>query len=128
MAAFDDAPRQMGQIPHHRQTGLGFQHWTQRFVQGFRAIVKQNAHDMVGRAELQKPPQLGGKGDACPFWLHYQQHRQRQRIGQLPSACTGCQSLPVVKAHGTLAYGSAVPGGIPGVKRAHRIRGREVEV
>ena len=118
----------MGQIPHHRQTGLGFQHRAQRFVQGLRAIIEQNAHDMAGRAELQKPPQLGGKGDACPFWLYYQQHRQGKRIGQLPSACTGCQSLPVVKAHGTLAYGSAVPGGIAGVKRAHRIRGREVEV
>ena len=83
---------------------------------------------MARRAELQKPPQRGGKGNACPFWLHHQQHWQGKRIGQFPSACTGCQSLPIVKAHGTLAYGSAVPGGIAGVKRAHRIRGGEVEV
>ena len=83
---------------------------------------------MAGRAELQKPLQLGSKGDACPFGLYHQQNRQRQRVGQLPSACAGGQSLPVVKAHGALAYGSAVPGGIPGVKRAHRIRGREVKV
>ena len=30
----------------------------------FRAIIEQNAHDMAGRAELQKPLQLGSKGDA----------------------------------------------------------------
>ena len=71
VAALDGAPRQMGQIPHHRQTGLGFQHRAQRFVQGFRAIIEQNAHDMAGRAELQKPLQLGSKGDACPFGLYH---------------------------------------------------------
>ena len=118
----------MGQIPHHRQTGLGFQHRAQRFVQSFGAIIEQNAHDMAGRAELQKPPQLGGKGDACPFGLHHQQHRQSKRVGQFPCTCACGQPLPIVKAHGTLAYGSAVPGGIAGVKCAHRIRGREVEV
>ena len=93
------------------------------------AVIEQDARQMAGGAELFQPVDLGRQRQAGPSGLDHQQHRQAQRIGQMPGTggiAHAAQSI--VKAHGTLAYGSAVPGGIPGVKRAHRIRGREVEV
>ena len=79
-------------------------------------------------AEVHKALDLCCQRYAGPFWLHHQQHRQAERIRQLPCAGPGGQALPVVKAHGPLAHGSAVPGGAAGVKRLHRGPVREEQI
>ena len=106
MAALNGSLRQVGQIPHYRQTGLLFQHGCQQFEQRFTAIVEQNARDMVRRAERQQPAQLGRQRQAGAPRAHDQQCGQFKRVRQLP--CAGCirhAAQPVIVAHSPLADG-----------------------
>ena len=72
-------------------------------------------------AEVHKALDLCRQRYAGPSGLHHQQHRQAERIRQLPCAGPGGQALPVVKAHGPLAHGSAVPGSVAGKNGPHHI-------
>ena len=104
MAALNGSLRQVGQITHHWQTGLLFQHWSQQLEQRFTAIVEQNARDMVRRAERQQPAQLGRQRQAGALRAHDQQCGQIEHVRQLP--CAGRirhAAQPVIIAHSPLA-------------------------
>ena len=128
MAAFHRRLRQAGQIAQHRQAGLSFQQVFEQFIQLFGAAVEQDARNMAVFAEVHKALDLCRQRYAGPSGLHHQQHRKPQRVCQLPCAGPGGQALPVVKAHGPLAHGSAVPGGTAGVKRLYRGPVREEQI
>ena len=84
---------------------------------------------MAGGAELLQPVDLGRQRQAGPSGLDHQQHRQVQRIGQMPGTggiTHAAQSI--VKAHGTLAHGCPVPGGGLRIERAHGLRRGEKQV
>ena len=48
------------------------------------AVIEQDARQMAGGAELLQPVDLGRQRQAGPSGLDHQQHRQAQRIGQMP--------------------------------------------
>ena len=87
MAALKGGIRQVGQIAQHRQAGLPFQHGSQQSIQMGGAVIEQDARQMAGGTELFQPVDLGRQRQAGPSGLDHQQHRQAQRIGQMP--CTG---------------------------------------
>lgn len=86
MAGTDDGLREFRQKAQHRQTRLFFQHRGQQSVHPGRAVVQQDACDVAGSAEAVESLQLCGQRQALTLWLHHQQHRQTQRVGQMPRA------------------------------------------
>ena len=129
MAGADDGLREFRQKAQHRQACLFFQHRGQQSVHPGRAVVQQDACDVAGGAEGYKPLQLCGQRQALTLWLHHQQHRQAQRVGQMPRAGPVADAPEaVIKAHGPLAHRRTVSGGPPRVEGAHRLGRREKEV
>ena len=129
MAGTDDGLREFRQKAQHRQTRLFFQHRGQQSVHPCRTVVQQDACDVAGGAEAVESLQLCGQRQALPLWLHHQQHRQTQRVGQMPRTGPVADAPEaVVKAHSPLAHRRTVAGGTPRVEGAHRLRRREKEV
>ena len=129
MAGTDDGLREFRQKAQHRQTRLFFQHRGQQSVHPCRAVVQQDACDVAGSAEVYEPLQLCGQRQALTLWLHHQQHRQIQRVGQMPRAGPVADAPEaVIKAHSPLAHRRTVSGGPPRVEGAHRLGRREKEV
>ena len=86
---------------------------------------------MTGSAEAVESLQLCGQRQALTLWLHHQQHRQTQRVGQMPRTGPVADAPEaVVKAHSPLAHRRTVSGGTLRVEGAHRLgrRKKEVEV
>ena len=125
MAALHHSFRQVGQIAQNRQAGLGLQQGFKHVVQLFGAVIEQNACEMAVFAEVHQTLNLSRQRHADPFGLHHQQHGQVQRIRQFPRAGPGGQALSVVKAHGTLAHGGTMPGGVAGIKGLRGVFGGE---
>ena len=131
MAGTDDGLREFRQKAQHRQARLFFQHRGQQSVHPCRAVVQQDACDVTGSAEVYEPVQLCGQRQALTLWLCHQQHRQVQRIGQMPRTGPVADAPEaVVKAHSPLAHRRTVSGGTLRVEGAHRLgrRKKEVEV
>ena len=131
MAAPDDGLRELGQEAQHRQARFRFQHGGQQGVHPGRAVVEQDARKMAGGAEAVEAPQLCGQRQALALRLHHQQHRQAQRVGQMPRAGLVAHTAEaIVEAHRPLTDRRAVAGGPLRVEGAHRFgRGeKEVEV
>ena len=128
MAALHHRLRQAGQIPQHRQAGLGFQQGLEHPEELFGAVIQQDACNVALRFEMHKALDLCGQRHTGPLGLYHQQYRQVQRIGQLPGTGAGGQALPIVKTHGPFAHHSPVPGSIVGVQFPYRIFGRKIKI
>ena len=129
MAAPDDGLRELGQEAQHRQARFRFQHGGQQGVHPGRAVVEQDARKMAGGTEAVEAPQLCGQRQALALRLHHQQHRQAQRVCQMPSTGGGTDAAQaVVIAHSAFQHRRAMACRVSGVQAAHRNRGGEKQV
>ena len=128
MAALHNGVGQMGQIAQHGQPGLPLQQGGKQLVQTGGAVVEEEARQMTRRPEIFQPVDLSRQRHTGPFGLDHQQNGEAEGIRQRPRACGGGTVEPVIKAHGSLAEGGIMPGGIVGVQGPHRVRRREEQV
>ena len=84
---------------------------------------------MMRCTERHEPPQLGRQGQAGTLGPHHQQHRQAQRVCQMPSTGGGTDAAQaVVIAHSAFHHRRAMACRVLGVQAAHRSRGGEKQV
>ena len=86
---------------------------------------------MMRCAECQQAAQFGRQGQAGPLWPHDQQHRQAERIGQVPHAGGVAHAAKaVVVPHCALDHGGAMTRCIPGIQAAHggRIGEKQIQI
>lgn len=113
--------RHRGQISQHRQAGFLLQHGGQGAVQAGGTVVEQNGRNIAVGSKCLQSPHHGGQAQAGALGTQGEQHRNAQRVGQMPDGGPlGGAPYPVIKAHDPFAHGGAVAGAGVHVQAAHR--------